>query len=198
MARTVLRGPGRSDALRLPDNDALRAREDARAQGAAFPTTGELSKLLITQAKATPERAWLANAPTGVLQQSLRDLDAAYRNFFDGLKGKRPRMGAPRFKSRKDRRQAVRYTHSDRWRITPGNDLRLPKVGNVRVKWSRTLPSAPSSVTVIKDSAGRYFASFVVDTGRDETLPESESAVGIDLGLSHFAVLSEGTKIEAP
>ncbi|WP_344977663.1 RNA-guided endonuclease InsQ/TnpB family protein, partial [Salinactinospora qingdaonensis] len=198
MARTVLRGPGRSDALRLPDNDALRAREDARAQGAAFPKTGSLSTVLITEAKKTPQRRWLGEVSAVVLQQALRDLDAAYKNFFDSLKGKRPKMGAPRFKSRKDTRQSIRFTANARWKITSGGDLSLPKIGNVRVRWSRTLPSAPSSVTVVKDSAGRYFASFVVDTGRDETLPESESAVGIDLGLSHFAVLSEGTKIEAP
>jgi putative transposase len=67
-------------------NDALRARETARAAGAAFPKTGELSKLLITEAKLTKERAWLGEVSAVVLQQSLRDLDAAYRNFFDGLK----------------------------------------------------------------------------------------------------------------
>jgi putative transposase len=59
------------------------------------------------------------------LQQSLRDLDAAYRNFFDGLKGKRPRTGPPRFKSRKDTRHSVRFTANARWSITPGQKLRL-------------------------------------------------------------------------
>ncbi|MFI8103631.1 RNA-guided endonuclease InsQ/TnpB family protein [Streptomyces sp. NPDC086023] len=182
---------------RVVYNDALRAREDARSAGSPFPRSGDLSKMLITEAKKTPEREWLSNAPVGVLQQSLRDLDAAYKNFFDGLKGKRPRMGAPRFKSKRDNRQAVRYTRSDRWKITPGRDLHLPKVGAVRVKWSRTLPSDPSSVTVIKDAAGRYFCSFVVETG-PETLPETTGQVGIDLGLSHFAVLSDGTKVDSP
>jgi len=59
------------------------------------------------------------------------------------------------------------------------------------------LPADPSSVTVIKDAAGRYFASFVVRAA-DEALPEVDSEVGIDLGLTHFAVLSDGTKIAAP
>ncbi|MYU52550.1 transposase, partial [Streptomyces sp. SID7805] len=94
-----------------------RARETARAAGEAFPRTGDLSKLLITEAKKTDERAWLGGVSAVVLQQSLRDLDTAYRNFFDGLKGKRPRMGAPRFKSRKDNRQAVRFTANARWKI---------------------------------------------------------------------------------
>ena len=127
-------------------------------EGAPFPKTGDLSKLLITEAKKTDERAWLGEVSAVVLQQSLRDLDTAYRNFFDCLKGKRPSMGAPRFKSRKDNRQSVRFTANARWKITTGGDLSLPKIGEVRVKWSRTLPCTPSTVTVIKDAAGRYFA----------------------------------------
>ena len=99
---------------RVVYNDALRARETARAEGKAFPKSGELSKKLITGAKRTPEREWLGEVSTVVLQQSLRDLDAAYRNFFAGLAGKRPKTSAPRFKSRKDHRQSVRFTASAR------------------------------------------------------------------------------------
>ncbi|MFF9647570.1 RNA-guided endonuclease InsQ/TnpB family protein [Streptomyces sp. NPDC014622] len=183
---------------RVVYNDGLRARETARAAGGPFPKTGDLSKLLITEAKKTGERAWLGEVSAVVLQQSLRDLDTAYRNFFDGLKGKRPRMGAPRFKSRRDNRQTVRFTANARWKITTGKDLSLPKIGDVRVKWSRTLPSVPSTVTVVKDAAGRYFASFVVETEPSEVLPEVTPEVGIDLGLTHFAILSDGTKIESP
>jgi GNAT superfamily N-acetyltransferase len=65
------------------------------------------------------------------------------------------------------------------------------------VRWSRRLPSEPSSVTVIKDAAGRYFASFVVQAGEDR-LPDAGGEVGIDLGLTHFAVLSDGRKIASP
>jgi putative transposase len=134
-----------------------------------------------------------------VLQQALADLNAAYRNFFASLSGKRngSKLSAPRFRSRKYPRQAVRFTANAKWKITPGGKLRLPKIGDVRVRWSRTLPSAPSSVTVIQDSAGRYFASFVVMAQRD-SLPGTEQAIGIDLGLTHFAVLSDGRKINSP
>ncbi|MFH8694484.1 RNA-guided endonuclease InsQ/TnpB family protein [Streptomyces chartreusis] len=183
---------------RVVYNDALRARETARSEGMPFPKTGDLSKLLITEAKNTPERAWLGEVSAVILQQSLRDLDAAYKNFFDGLRGKRPRMGAPRFKSKRDNRQAVRFTANARWSLTPGGRLRLPKIGDLKVKWSRTLPSTPSTVTVVKDAAGRYFASFVVETEASEVLPETTPEVGIDLGLGHFAVLSDGTKIDSP
>ncbi|MER7988486.1 RNA-guided endonuclease TnpB family protein [Streptomyces noursei] len=195
-------GPQRSalarafGCARVVFNDALRTREDARAAGLPFVPSADLSKA-VTVAKNAPERAWLAEVSAVVLQQSLRDLDTAYRNFFDGLKGKRPRMGAPRFKSRKDNRHTVRFTANARWKITAGGDLSLPKIGDVRVKWSRALPSVPSTVTVVKDAAGRYFASFVVETD-PETLPATDNMVGIDLGLTHFAILSDGTKIESP
>jgi len=104
---------------RVVYNDALRARETACRQGLPFPRTGELSKQLITEAKNTPQRAWLGEVSVVILQQSLRDLDSAYKNFFDGLKGKRPRMGAPRYKSRKDTRQAVRFTANAAGRSRP-------------------------------------------------------------------------------
>lgn len=199
--------PGQRTALartfgcaRVVYNDALRIRQDAHKQDLPFPKTGDLSKTLITQAKRTPERAWLSNAPVGVMQQALRDLDTAYRNFFDSLSGKRkgPKIGAPRFKSKRDNRQVARYTKSDSFRVLPNGKLRLPKVGEISVRWSRKLPSDPSSVTVIKDAAGRYFASFVVTTDPSEALPETTGEVGIDLGLTHFAVMSDGRKISSP
>jgi len=182
---------------RVVYNDALRVREDARAAGLPFVTSGELSKRL-TASKRTPERTWLGEVSSVVLQQSLRDLDTAYRNFFAGLNGKRPKVGPPRLKSRKDNRQAIRFTANANWRITTGGKLRLPKIGDVPVRWSRKLPSDPSTVTVVKDAAGRYFASFVIDTGDEAPLPETDGQVGIDLGLSHFAILSDGTKVESP
>jgi putative transposase len=134
-----------------------------------------------------------------VLQQALADLNAAYRNFFASLNGGRkgPKMGPPRFRSRKDHRQAIRFTANARFKVMQNGKLRLPKIGDVPVRWSRNLPSAPSSVTVIKDASGRYFASFVVRT-EPQTLPETELVIGIDLGLTHFAVLSDGRKIASP
>lgn len=133
-----------------------------------------------------------------ILQQSLGDLDTAYKNYFDALKGKRPRMGAPRLKSKRDNRQSIRFTANAAWRITPGGKLRLPKIGDLKVKWSRSLPSTPTTVTVVKDAAGRYFASFVVEMDACEVLPQTTPELGIDLGLGHFAVLSDGTKVDCP
>ncbi|MET8341086.1 RNA-guided endonuclease InsQ/TnpB family protein [Streptosporangium canum] len=180
-------------------NDGLRARRDAREAGLPYLSDGDLSKRVITEAKKTPERSWLGELSAVVLQQALADLNTAYRNFFACLSGKRKgaKVAPPRFRSRKDSRQAIRFTRNARFAITAGGKLRLPKIGDVPVRWSRSLPSEPSSVTVIRDSAGRYFASFVVETS-DEPLPETATEIGIDLGLTHFAVLSDGRKIDNP
>ncbi|MEO3892766.1 transposase [Nonomuraea sp. B5E05] len=180
-------------------NDGLRARQDAREQGLPYVSDAELSKRVITRAKQTSQRAWLGEVSAVVLQQALADLNTAYRNFFASITGKRtgPKAAAPRFRSRKDRRQAIRFTKNSRFSVTAGGKLRLPKIGDVPVRWSRSLPSQPSSVTVVVDAAGRYFASFVVEVG-DEQLPEATNEVGIDLGLTRFAVLSDGRKIDNP
>jgi putative transposase len=183
---------------RVVFNDALRARQKACEAGLPYITDGEMSAWL-TAVKATPERAWLAEVSSVVLQQALADLNVAYRNFFASVSGKRKgrTMAPPRFRSRKDHRQAIRFTRNARFAVTGGGKLRLPKIGDVPVRWSRPLPSEPSSVTVIKDAAGRYFASFVIETDPG-ALPQTQPAAGIDLGLTHFAVLSNGQKIPSP
>src|SRR5439155_23792768 len=139
-----------------------------------YITDVELSARL-TVTKATPERGWLGEVSSVVLQQALADLNAAYRNFFASVTGRRkgPKVAPPRFRSRKDRRQTIRFTANARFQVLPSGKLRLPKIGDVAVRWSRALPSAPSSVTVIKDAAGRYFASFVVET-EPGVLPQTE------------------------
>ncbi|MGW5409971.1 RNA-guided endonuclease InsQ/TnpB family protein, partial [Streptomyces spiralis] len=179
-------------------NDCLRDRKEAHAAGLPYVTSAELSRLRITRAKRTAERAWLADVSAVVLQQSLRDLDAAYKNFFDSVRGKRPgrRVGPPRYKSKKDTRQSIRL-NTNAFSLQDDGTVYVAKVGSLRVKWSRRLPAVPTSVTVTKDSCGRYFLSFVVDTEPD-ILPKVEAEAGIDLGLSAFAVLSDGRKIDSP
>jgi len=107
--------PGRRAALgktfgcaRVMFNDALLARQAAHAAGRPYLTDRELSARL-TAAKATPERAWLGEVSAVVLQQALADLNAAYRDFFASRTGQRkgPKIGPPRFRSRKDTRQAI-------------------------------------------------------------------------------------------
>jgi putative transposase len=198
-------GPAQRAALarafgcaRVVFNDALAARQAAHEAGDPYISDAEMSKRL-TAAKSTPERAWLGEVSSVVLQQALADLNRAYRNFFGSVTGKRtgPRAGQPRFRSRKDSRQSVRFTANSRFKVLDNGKLRLPKVGDVPVRWSRALPAAPASVTVIRDAAGRFFASFVVQV-TPQPLPVTGRECGIDLGLSHFAVLDDGTKVGAP
>ena len=118
---------------------------------------------------------WLSEVSSVVLQQALADLNVAYRNFFASLSGKRTgrTVAPPRFRSSKDNRQAIRFTKNSRFTVLENGRLRLPKIGDVPVRWSRDLPD-PSSVTIVRDAAGRYFASFVVQT-TDQPSPPTDS-----------------------
>ncbi|WP_280435037.1 RNA-guided endonuclease InsQ/TnpB family protein [Nocardia carnea] len=182
---------------RVVYNDNLRAREAAHAAGVKV-SDSEVQRRVVTEAKHTPERSWLAGVSSVVLVQACQDARSAYRNWFDSLSGNRkgPKLGKPRFRSRKDSRQAIRFTRNG-FSLRANRKLYVAKVGELKVAWSRELASEPSSVTIIKDSAGRYFASFVVAV-TDRPLPEVDSEVGIDLGLTTFAVLSTGHKIDTP
>lgn len=184
--------------VRVVWNDCLRDRKEAHAAGLPYVKSADLSRLRITRAKRIEERAWLADVSAVVLQQALRDLDTAYKNFFDSIKGERkgPKVAPPRYKSKKDTRQSIRL-NTNAFSLQSNGTVYVAKVGDLKVKWSRPLPATPTSLTVIKDSSGRYFLSFVVDVD-PELLPETDTEVGIDLGLSVFAVLSDGRKIAAP
>jgi putative transposase len=184
-------------------NQALAARKASYEAGEGWIPGSVLSKRLITEAKKDPGTAWLGQVSAVVLQQALRDCDVAFKNFFDSATGRRkgPKIGEPRFRSRRENRQAVRFTANSRFKVTDTGRLSLPKIGEVKVRWSRPLVSEPSSVSVIRDASGRYFASFVVVTDPDEDAERfscAEAETGLDLGLTHFAVLSDGKKIDAP
>lgn len=182
---------------RVVYNDALRTRQDAYEAGERLSDT-DVQRRVVTEAKKTDSRVWLSEVASVALVQACQDARAAYRNWFDSMSGKRAgrKVGRPRFRSRKDNRQAIRLTRNG-FSLKPNRKLYAAKIGDLDVRWSRDLPSAPSSVTLIKDAAGRYFASFVVDVDT-EPLPATDPEVGIDLGLSTFAVLSNGKTIESP
>lgn len=159
---------------RVVFNDGLRVRQEAHAAGLPYIKDTDLQKQVITAAKRTGQRAWLGEVSSVVLVQALADLHTAYRNFFASVTGKRmgAKVAAPRFRSRKDNRYTIRLTRNG-FSIRPSGRLYMAKVGEIPVRWSRELPSQPSSVTVVKDAVGQYFASFVVETGPSEALPET-------------------------
>ena len=188
--------PGQRQALarafgcaRVVYNDALAERQRAYAAGEQLGDT-EVQRRVITLAKTTPERAWLAEVASVALVQACQDARRAYRNWFDSLAGRRKghRVGPPRFRT-KHGRQSIRLTRNGF--ALHGSRLYLAKVGEVRVRWSRDLPSVPSSVTVIREPDGRYYASFVVDREPSPLPPVSRTA-GIDLGLIAFATIATG------
>jgi putative transposase len=178
--------------VRVVYNDALAICRQSEKK----PKSAELQKIVITQAKKTEERAWLSEVSNIPLQQSVADLEIAFKNFFDSCKGKRKgrKIGYPKFKKRTN-------SQSARFRIggfsVKDGGVYLAKIGVVKPIWSRDLPSSPSSVTVIKDCANRYFLSFVVDIEPINVEAKNQS-IGIDLGIKTFAVMSNGEKAVSP
>ena len=148
------------------------------------------SSAMLTGLKQTQEREWLNEVSCVPLQQSLRHLQIAFVNFWE------KRSGYPSFK-RKVGPQSAEYTRSAfKW---DGTEITLAKIGVVRPVWSRYFQGQPSTITVSMTPSGRYHISFLVD----DPLPEMQeapegSAIGIDLGLTDFAVISTGEKFKAP
>jgi putative transposase len=194
--------PGQQQALarafgcaRVVYNDCLRLRDACYASGEKISDT-EVQRRVITLAKQAPERAWLGEVASVALVQAYRDARRAYRNWFDSLAGRRKgrKVGHPALR-RKHCRQSIRLTRSGF--AVHGLRLYVAKVGDIKVEWSRDLPSVPSSVTVIREPDGRYYASFVVE--RTATpLPVCAREIGVDVGLSHLAVTSDGEVIGNP
>ena len=194
--------PGQRQALartfgcaRVVYNDCLRLRDTCHAAGEKISDT-EVQRRVVTLAKQTPARAWLGEVASVALVQACQDARRAYRNWFDSLSGKRKgrKAGHPAFR-RKHQRQSVRFTRNGF--SLHGERLYVAKVGDIKVEWSRDLPSVPSSVTVIREPDGRYYASFVVE--REATpLPACDRDAGIDLGLASLAVTSDGEVIGNP
>ena len=130
------------------------------------------------------------------LAQACQDARRAYKNWFDSLTGRRkgPKIRHPRPR-RNHGRQSIRLTRNGF--ALHGQRLYVAKAGDVKAGWSRCLPSVPSSVTVIGEPDGRYYASFAVE--RDTApLPACDREIGIDLGLNRLIVTSDGEAIPNP
>ncbi|MCX4693841.1 RNA-guided endonuclease TnpB family protein [Streptomyces sp. NBC_01408] len=171
-------------------NLALAARADAwtRQERMGY---GQTSALLTTW-KRTKELAYLAEVSSVPLQQALRHLQSAFAGFW----GKRAKY--PRFKSKRKSRASAEYTRSA-FRYADGH-LTLAKMAEpLDIVWSRPLPAgaAPSTVTVSRDSAGRWFVSLLCED-TPAPMPATTNAVGIDAGLTVLVTLSTGEKIPNP
>jgi putative transposase len=174
-------------------NWALRLRTDAYAERQERVSYADTSAAL-TLLKREPSTAWLNEVSSVPTQQVLRHLDRAFRNFFDG------RAKYPAFHT-KHGTQAAEYTTSAfRWdahakRLTLAKtDAPLP------IRWSRLLPagSRPTTVTVSRDTAGRYFVSILVEAEIAPKPPAQNPAAWLDLGLHDTVVLHTGEKVGNP
>ncbi|WP_280883016.1 RNA-guided endonuclease InsQ/TnpB family protein [Streptomyces pseudovenezuelae] len=174
--------------VRVVFNHAVRAREEARRAGRPFPGAGELSTRVITEAKRTVERSWLGEVSVVVLQQSLRDAEAAYKNFFASFKGTRkgPKLSAPRFKSRKDTRQSIRFTANARFFASfvtgtdPAADAnRMPASGqSVGIDLGLTLPHSVRGTPIAVLSTGEKLSTRLISENQGIAV-ESLSVAGL-------------------
>ncbi len=181
---------------RVVFNDALRVRDEAYRCGAKL-SDSEIQRRVITAAETTEARGWLCEVPSVALVQSVNDSRRAWRNFFDSRAGKRGRrVGRPRMKSKKDHRQSFRLTRNG-FSLRPNGQVFVAKVGEVRVRWSRALPGTPSSVTIIREPDGHYYASFVVAV-EPTPLPKVTREAGVDVGISRLATIatSDGQRVD--
>jgi putative transposase len=169
-------------------NTCLAWRSDLyRAEGESV--TGVDFSRELTWLKRFPGYEWLAEAPATILTQKLRDQDQAFANFFAG------RASYPRFK-KKHHAQSIRYQLDQRQvagMFRPGELLKVPKLGALKVRWSRVPAGIPKMLTISRDAAGRYFAAFMVEEAV-QPMPEKSNGVGVDLGVKDLAVTSDGAR----
>jgi putative transposase len=178
--------------VRFVYNWALRLRADAYAERHEHVSFAETSAAL-TALKRAPETAWLNEVSSVPTQQALRHLDRAFRNFFAG------RSKYPTFHT-KHGPQAAQYTLSAfRWDADTQTLTLAKMAAPLPIRWSRPLPAGatPSTVTVTRDPAGRYFVSLLVEE-EIAPLPPTDTQVGVDLGLHDAVVLSTGEKVGNP
>ena len=174
--------------VRFVYNSILRYRTDAYHQAQTKVNySGANAKL--TEIKQLPEFAFLNDVSSVPLQQCLRNQQTAFKNFFAG------RAQYPAFKSKKHR-QSAEFTY--RAFTFKNGELKLAKCDKpLNIQWSRQLPSAPTTITVSKDHAGRYFVSCLCEF-EPMLLPVTDKKAGIDVGIKDLFVTSDGFKSGNP
>ena len=136
--------------------------------------------------KKAEETVWLADCYSQILQATTLNLTTAYKNFFE------KRAGFPKFKS-KHGKQSIQYPQNVK--IVDGN-VKLPgNIGIVKAKIHRTIEGKIKTVTVCKTPSGKYFASILTEIEGENPTITFGKIYGIDLGLKHFAVVTDGEKV---
>ncbi|MBW4573936.1 MAG: transposase [Aphanothece sp. CMT-3BRIN-NPC111] len=137
--------------------------------------------------KKAEETVWLSECYSQVLQAATLNLTTAYKNFFAG------RARFPRYKS-KHGKQSIQYPQSVK--VLEGIIQFPGKIGKIKAKLHRNIEGTIKTVTVSLDPSGKYFASILTEAeGENPTVSTEGKVIGIDLGLTHFAITSDGTKV---
>jgi putative transposase len=171
-------------SCRFVFNSALALQKERYEQGEKKLGYAGLCKLL-TGWRNSSETPWLKDAPTHPLQQALKDLERAYANFFA------KRADFPRFK-KKGRSESFRYPDPKQIKLDQANSrIFLPKLGWLRYRNSREVLGAVKNVTVSL-AGGKWFVSIQTEREVEQPIPNG-GAVGIDMGITRFATLSDGT-----
>lgn len=174
--------------VRFVYNSVLRWRTDAfyvhKEKVGYVEANSHLSLL-----KKDPDFSFLNEVSSVPLQQCLRHQQTAFKNFFEG------RTKYPVFKSKK-RKQSAEFTRSA-FKYRDGQLFLAKCKEPIAVRWSRELPCEPSTITVSKDSAGRYFVSCLCEF-ESSKLPVTPNMVGIDLGLKDLFITDKGERVGNP
>jgi putative transposase len=171
-------------ACRFVFNKALALQQANHAAGAKFMNYVTLANKLPDWKQ---EFQWLKQAPSQALQQVLKDLERAYKNFFE------KRAAFPKFK-KKGQRESFRFPQG--FKIDqPNSRIFLPKLGWIRYRNSRDILGNAKNITV-SQTGSKWFASIQTEREVEQPVPTATSAVGIDVGITRFAALSDGNFIE--
>jgi putative transposase len=174
-------------SCRFVFNKALALQKEGYEQGEKKFSYAGLCKLL-TEWRNSTETAWLADAPVHPLQQTLKDLERAYTNFFA------KRADFPRFK-KKGQSDSFRYPDPKQIKLEQASSrLFLPKLGWLRYRNSREVLGTAKNITV-SQSCGKWFVSIQTEREVEQPIPQG-GAVGIDMGIARFATLSDGSHLE--
>ena len=147
--------------------------------------------------KHASETEWLCEPDKNALQQVLRDLDEAYKNFFRSCKNGNA-VGYPKFKSKHDGNRSYRTVGCNKAIEIFNRSIKLPKLGKVKCRVSREVKGRILNATISQSPSGKYFVSICCTGVELPQLPKTEQNIGIDLGVKKIITLSDGTKIENP
>jgi len=179
-------------AVRFTYNKALHIiRSQYRRHGAKLRAKKDLKPLLAV-AKKSRKYHWLKNYDSIALQQACINLDRAFQNFFD------PKLPAryPRFKRKHGKHSSYHCTS-----IKAGGDwIKVPKLTPIKARLHREITGTLKSITLTRTTTGKYYASLLVDDGEEAPAPLQtvDAVLGVDMGLTHLVINSQGHKTPNP